>query len=51
MTPQRAAFNREMRELQALTDYIDGLHNADVLARGLRVERDYRREALERKWR
>jgi len=51
MTPQRAAFNREMRELYRLSRTVED-DNADVLARGLApVGRDYRREALERKWR
>jgi hypothetical protein len=46
MTPARAAFNREMRELQALTDYLTGAHNSRVYERGARVVRDYRAEAL-----
>jgi hypothetical protein len=51
MTPTRAAFNAELRDLQAMTDYLTGAHNARVYERGARAERDYRREALERKWR
>jgi hypothetical protein len=49
MTPARASFNREMRELQALTDYLSGAHNARVYEREARAVRDYRREALARK--
>ena len=47
MTPQRAAFNREMRELQRQLRTVEYI-NEDVLARGLRVKRDWKAEALRR---
>ena len=51
MSPQRRAFNREMRELYRQSRTVEHI-NEDVLSRGLApVGRDYRREALGRKWR
>jgi hypothetical protein len=48
MSPQRAAFNREMRDLQRRLRTIEHI-NEDVLARGLApVGRDYQQEALNR---
>ena len=48
MTPARAAFNREMRELYRLSRTVED-DNEDVLVRGLaQPERDWKAQALRR---
>jgi hypothetical protein len=48
MSPQRRAFNREMRELYRLSRTVED-DNEDVLVRGLaQPERDWKAEALNR---
>jgi hypothetical protein len=48
-SPQRITFNAEMRELYRLSHTVED-DNADVLARGLRVERDWKAEALAKRY-